>query len=60
LYVISLFIVYKDFSKMTESVRQRKRLDESNDQSSKEDINRGIPLDQDDHRSRTRLPIPLS
>ncbi len=45
---------------MTESVRQRKRLDESSDQSPKEDINRGIPLDQDDHRSRTRVPIALS
>ncbi len=60
MYVISLFIVYKDFCKMTESVRQRKRLDESNDQPSKEDINRGIILDQDDRRTRSRLPIPLS
>jgi hypothetical protein len=45
---------------MSENIRQRKRVDESNVQSSKDDSNRGMTLDQDDHRSRTRSGISLS
>ncbi|CAF1271184.1 unnamed protein product [Adineta steineri] len=45
---------------MTESVRQRKRLDESDIQSSKDDINQNIRLDHDDHRFRNQSSIPLS
>ncbi len=45
---------------MSENIRQRKRVDELNVQSPKNDINRGIALDQDDHRSRNQSAIPLS
>ena len=46
---------------MAESIRQRKRLDESNVQSSKDnDTNRNITIDQDDHRSRNQSSLPLS
>lgn len=45
---------------MAENVRQRKRPDESNIQSSGDNINRGITVDADDRRSRNRSAIPLS
>jgi hypothetical protein len=45
---------------MSESVRQRKRPDESNTQSAKDDIDRNITIDRDDRRSRTRASLPLS
>jgi hypothetical protein len=45
---------------MAESVRQRKRPDESNVQSSTDDVDRNITIDQDDRRSRNRSVIPLS
>ena len=45
---------------MAENIRQRKRFEESNDQSSKDDRNREITLDQDDRRTQRRAAIPLS
>jgi len=45
---------------MAESVRQRKRPDESNVQSPSDDADRNITIDQDDRRSRQRSSIPLS
>ena len=42
---------------MSENIRQRKRLEESE---TKSDPNRGITLDKDDHRNRNRTIIPLS
>jgi hypothetical protein len=45
---------------MTESVRQRKRLEEASFQSSNDDSNRGLVMDQDDRRSRRQSSIPLS
>jgi len=45
---------------MSENIRQRKRLDESNEQSLKTDLNRGITLDRDDRRKLNRSTIPVS
>ena len=46
---------------MAENIRQRKRLDESNDQLLEEDEQtRRIILDRDDHRIRQRSAIPFS
>lgn len=46
---------------MAENIRQRRRLDESNDQLLNEDEQAGrIVLDQDDHRIRQRSGIPFS
>ncbi len=45
---------------MSENIRQRKRLDESTVESSKDENNRGIVVDQDERRSRYSPSIPIS
>jgi hypothetical protein len=45
---------------MTENVRQRKRLDESNVQSSRDGVDRNIIIDQDDRRPRNQSVLSLS
>ena len=45
---------------MSENIRQRKRIEDSHDQSSKDDRNQHIAFDQDDRRTHQRTVIPLS
>jgi hypothetical protein len=45
---------------MSENIRQRKRVDESKIQSSKDDIKRNLNIDQDDRRSRQQSSRSLS
>ena len=46
---------------MTESIRQRKKFDESKEQSAvNDDTDRGIAIDRDDHQLRSKPLIPVS
>ena len=45
---------------MNDNLRQRKRVDEFNTQSSSDGNDRNIVVDPDDRRSRNRPSIPLS
>ena len=45
---------------MTENVRQRKRVDEVNYESTGDDSKRGIVIDPDDRRPRRQPSLPLS
>ena len=48
------------FVKMTENVRQRKRVDEPNVQSSRDGVDQNVIIDQDDRRPRNQSVLSLS